>query len=224
MTSASCSTHAGDLLHAAEPDAGCTLCPRFAALREPTLDAASGWPHPLNPVGASSARLLIVCLEPVREEVDSGSTPTFCDTEGSALLLDVLHEIGFLPHHPTRHSTALELADCRIVSAMRCVAPNNIPLPSEIATCNQFLRSELQTMSNLQVVLALGVLAHNATVTACGIPMTRAPFRSGQIMVMPDGLRLADSPHLSRANIAKGMVTHEGLQDLLRNIRNHLTG
>ena len=43
----------------------------------------------------------------------------------------------------------LTLRDCRIVNAVRCVPPANLPEPSEVSTCNRFLASELHGLAEL---------------------------------------------------------------------------
>ena len=92
---------------------------------------------------------------------------------------------------------------------MRCAACHR-PIcrkPVEVRTCNRFLRSELEAIRPLRVVLALGVLAHSAVLAACGIPVSRLRFRHGQILTLPDGLLLADSYHVSRYNTNTGRLT-----------------
>ena len=103
----------------------------------------------------------------------------------------------------------LTLRDCRIVNAVRCAPPANLPEPGEVSTCNRFLASDLAIMPNVQAVLALGVLAHAAVLKACGIPATRIRFRHGDIHELPDGLLLADSYHVSRYNTNTGRLTAE---------------
>lgn len=109
----------------------------------------------------------------------------------------------------------LALKGCRIVNAVRCAPPANLPEPREVATCNRFLAAELQAMVNLRVVLALGVLAHAAVLKACGIPPTRIRFRHGEIHALPDGLLLADSYHVSRYNTNTGRLTTAMFEDMV---------
>ena len=50
----------------------------------------------------------------------------------------------------------LELIDCRITNAVRCVPPENKPTPAEIATCRDFLKPTIAEMKNLRALVALG--------------------------------------------------------------------
>ncbi len=103
----------------------------------------------------------------------------------------------------------LALANCRIVNAVRCVPPANLPVPAEVAACNPYLAGELRGLPNLRVVLALGVLAHAAVLRALGMPQTRIRFAHGAIHELPDGLLLANSYHVSRYNTSTRRLTTE---------------
>jgi uracil-DNA glycosylase family 4 len=118
----------------------------------------------------------------------------------------------------------MELTGCRIANAVRCVPPENLPLPVEIRACNDFLKAELAAMSNLRVVLALGVVAHNALLRARAIPAARFPFRHGAQHHLPDGLVLADSYHVSRYNTSTRRLTPEMFVDVVKGIQPMLTG
>ena len=73
--------------------------------------------------------------------------------------------------------------------------------------CNQFLAAELAGLPKVRVVLALGVLAHAATVRAAGIPPSRIKFKHGQMLELPNGWLLANSYHVSRYNTNTGVLT-----------------
>jgi uracil-DNA glycosylase len=62
-------------------------------------------------------------------------------------------------------------------------------------------------MPRLRAVLALGVVAHNALLRAKGIPASRIGFAHGAIHVLPDGLLVADSYHVSRYNTSTKRLT-----------------
>ena len=56
-----------------------------------------------------------------------------------------LQEFGFARgDYQERADDGLELLDCRITNAVRCVPPENKPLPVEINTCRDFLVSDAQ--------------------------------------------------------------------------------
>ena len=110
----------------------------------------------------------------------------------------------------------LNLEHCRIVNAVRCVPPANLPKPVEIVTCNRFLIAELNAMTHLRAILALGVVAHAAVLRAFGLPIARVRFGHGAIHELPRGLLLADSYHVSRYNTNTGRLTAGMFESALR--------
>jgi uracil-DNA glycosylase family 4 len=140
----------------------------------------------------------------------------FTGDHAGILLYETLLRFGLASGiYKAEPNDGLALHDVRIVNAVRCVPPANLPEPAEVTTCNRFLAAELQAMPNLRAVLALGVLAHAAVLKAVGIPVARIRFRHGDITRLPDGLLLADSYHVSRYNTNTGRLTDRMFQDVI---------
>ncbi len=108
-----------------------------------------------------------------------------------------------------RPDDGMELTGCRVTNAVRCVPPANLPEPAEIRACNTFLQGELQGMPRLRVVLALGVLAHDACLRALELKRSATRFSHGALHPLPGGLLLADSYHVSRYNTSTRRLTTE---------------
>ena len=64
----------------------------------------------------------------------------------------------------------------RITNAVKCLPPDNKPLPAEIKTCNQYLAAELAELDSVKAVLALGTVAHEAVLIASGLKRSAAKF------------------------------------------------
>ncbi|MGH7069106.1 MAG: uracil-DNA glycosylase family protein, partial [Acetobacteraceae bacterium] len=139
------------------------------------------------------------------------------------LLYGTLHHLGLATgSYAEAANDGLRLAGCRITNAVRCAPPANLPTPEEIKTCNRFLLGELQTMTRLRAVLALGVVAHTAVLRAAGMPLGRMRFRHGAIHELPDGLLIADSYHVSRYNTNTGRLDEAMFQDVILALRRRL--
>ena len=83
--------------------------------------------------------LLIVGLAPGLQGANRTGRPFTGDYAGD-LLYATLLEYGFARGvYQARPDDGLKLVDCRISNAVRCVPPQNKPLPVEINTCRQFL-------------------------------------------------------------------------------------
>jgi uracil-DNA glycosylase len=65
-------------------------------------------------------------------------------------------------------------------------------------------------------------LAHAAALRACGLPVSHKRFAHGAIHVLPDGLLLANSYHVSRYNTSTRRLTTEmfesAVADLLKRL------
>ncbi len=153
--------------------------------------------------------LLIVGMAPGVRGANRTGRP-FTGDHAGILLYETLQATGLATgSYDAAPDDSLALKNCRVVNAVRCVPPANLPQPVEIRACNQFLSAELRGLPALRAVLALGVLAHAAVLQACGIPVSRIRFRHGAIHELPDGLLLADSYHVSRYNTNTGVLTRD---------------
>lgn len=206
------------------PAHDCALCPRLAAYRAQNRADNPDWFNaPVPSFGPQTARLMIVGMAPGVRGANRTGRPFTGDYAG-VLLYETLLKFGFA-HNPggqgygASADDGLQLSDCRIVNAVRCVPPANLPLPAEASTCNRFLVSELAAMPQLQIVLALGVLAHAAVLRASGLPVSRLRFQHAAIHMLPDGLRLVDSYHVSRYNTSTRRLTTSMFEAVVAEIR-----
>jgi uracil-DNA glycosylase len=104
---------------------------------------------------------------------------------------------------------------------VRCVPPENKPLPAEIANCRPFLVGTIAAMPKLKVVLALGRVAHDSTVAALGLRRNAAPFAHGAVHAAGK-LTLYDSYHCSRYNTNTGVLTEAMFRSVFAAIRQSL--
>ena len=215
---------AGAALLRTEPDRNCPLCPRLAAFREAARVREPNWFNsPAPSFGDPKGRLLIVGLAPGLQGANRTGRPFTGDFAGD-LLYATLLEYGFAKGvYQARPDDGLTLVDCRIGNAVRCVPPQNKPLPLEINTCRQFLVATIETMANLRAIVALGRVAHESTLKALRLRAAAAPFAHGAIH--PAGaLKLYDSYHCSRYNTNTGVLTPEMFRSVFAKVRADLDG
>jgi uracil-DNA glycosylase len=189
------------------PGRDCPRCPRLVAFREEWRAREPDWFNaPVESFGAADAALLIVGLAPGLRGANRTGRPFTGDYAGD-LLYATLLEYGFAKgEYQARPDDGLQLVDCRITNAVRCVPPENKPTPEEIATCRQFLLATIDEMPRLQAILALGRIAHETTVVARGGRRSQYPFAHGAVHAI-GGLKLFDSYHCSRYNTNTGVLT-----------------
>jgi len=75
------------------------------------------------------------------------------------------------------------------------------------ALCVPHLRETLRRLQNLQAVITVGTSAHLAVLSACGIPMTRVPYRPGTVTQLPDGLHVAAADVNGSAHAARRLMS-----------------
>jgi uracil-DNA glycosylase family 4 len=105
---------------------------------------------------------------------------------------------------------------------VRCLPPENKPVPAEAAACRPFLRAEIEAMADLKIVLALGRIAHDAVLAALGRRASSAKFAHGAFHELPGGRLLADSYHCSRYNTNTRRLTPEMFEAVFAAIARHL--
>jgi uracil-DNA glycosylase len=215
MTSLSAST-------SIEPGRNCPLCPRLAEFRAQARAKAPDWHNaPVASFGDANAQLLIVGLAPGLQGANRTGRPFTGDYAGD-LLYATLLEYGFAKGvYQARPDDGLKLVDCRISNAVRCVPPQNKPLPAEINTCRQFLVSTIATMPRLRAIIALGRIAHESTLKALGLRNGAAPFAHGAVHGA-GAVRLYDSYHCSRYNTNTRVLTPEMFRNVFAKVRKDL--
>ena len=207
-------------------DVACRRCPRLAAFLDEVREANPGyWCAPVPPFGDSAARLLIVGLAPGMHGANATGRPFTGDYAG-ILLYRTLHAFGFanLPDAVVA-GAALRLADCRITNAVKCLPPANKPLPIEAANCNGYLAADLAAVPAGGAVLALGRIAHDATLRALGArPAAHAFAHAARHELMTGGRSVAlfDSYHCSRYNTNTRRLTEAMFHDVFVAIAEYL--
>ena len=202
-----------------EPDRDCPLCPRLAEFRGQARAKQPDWFNsPVPSFGDSGARLLIVGLAPGMQGANRTGRPFTGDYAGD-LLYATLLEYGFAKgSYQARPDDGLSLVDCRICNAVRCVPPQNKPLPAEINTCRPYLVGRIETMPNLRAILVLGRIAHDTTLKALGLRAAAAPFSHGAVH-KAGAFKLYDSYHCSRYNTNTRVLTPEMFRSVFANVR-----
>ena len=210
------------------PASNCPLCPRLAAFRAENRAAFPDWHNaPVESFGPISARLLVVGLAPGLRGANRTARPFTGDFAGD-LLYPPLADHGFTfgafaARADARADDGLEMVDCRIANAVRCVPPENRPTTSEFKACLPFLTAEMAAMPRLAVILALGKGAHDQVLRATGaLPLSARRFGHGAEHDLPNGLILADSYHCSRYNTNTGRLTPAMFDSVVAAVRARL--
>lgn len=190
------------------PALDCPLCPRLVAFRAANRRAFPDWLNqPVPSFGDPRARLLIVGLAPGLRGANRTGRP-FTGDHAGIILYDTLLRFGFARgRFEARSDDTLELVDCRIANAARCVPPENKPTGGEVRTCRAFLIDELIVDPAPSVILPLGSIAHQSVLRALGLRVAGHPFQHGLVQDLGHGRTLVSSYHCSRYNLNTGKLT-----------------
>ncbi len=191
----------------------CRDCPRLARfLGEVRQDHPDYYARPVPSFGAHKAELLIVGLAPGMHGANRTGRP-FTGDHAGILLYRTLHEFGFASRgESVSADDSLRLINCRIANAVKCLPPQNKPLPQEIRGCNRYLAAELRAAPP-RAILALGRIAHEAVLMACGEKPASRKFAHHAVHELrptaagAKGMRLYDCYHCSRYNTQTKRLT-----------------
>ena len=206
------------------PGHDCAICPRLAEFREAQRIRQPDWYNaPVPAFGALDARFLIVGMAPGLKGANQTGRPFTGDYAGD-LLYATLGKFGWAQgKYAARSDDGVSLHDCRVTNAVRCVPPQNKPTGPEVNGCRRFLEDEITAMKCLEVILALGGLAHGAVVTTLGHRKSAWKFGHNVRHELPGGPVLFNSYHCSRYNTNTGRLTKVMFEDVFRAIDYHFS-
>ena len=207
------------------PNADCRLCPRLADFRDEQRAAHPDWFNaPVPAFGDRDCQVLIAGLAPGMRGANRTGRPFTGDYAGD-LLYATLSKFGLAEgQYQARPDDGMELNNCLILNAVRCLPPQNKPTPAEIKQCNSFFAGEIATLPRLKCILALGRIAHEAILTGQGLVRSRYPFGHNARHDLPGGLVMFNSYHCSRYNTNTGRLTEAMFEQVFEQIAAFLDG
>ena len=207
----------------------CRDCPRLATFLDETRAQYPGYfCKPVPAFGAARPKLFVVGLAPGMHGANRTGRPFTGDHAGE-LLYRTLHKFGFANQPNTVDADGaldprLQLIDCRISNAVKCLPPQNKPTTDEIRTCNLYLATELAGLPKSTAILTLGGIAHDAVLLSVGMKKSAAKFGHAAMHPLPGGQTLFNSYHCSRYNTNTRRLTEATFHDVFDLIKKHLHG
>jgi uracil-DNA glycosylase len=212
----------------------CRACPRLVEYRERVARykrrqyrAWDYWGRPLPGFGDPKARVLLVGLAPAAHGANRTGRMFTGDRSG-AWLFSALHRAGFANQAESiDRNDGLRLDDAYIAAVVRCAPPGNKPSRAEIEQCRGYLARELQLLSRVRVVVALGRVAMDgylAARVAIGqpLPRPRPAFGHGAVHYLGDVV-LVTSYHPSQQNTQTGRLTRAMFDRIFVTVRRVLS-
>jgi uracil-DNA glycosylase len=189
-------------------DPDCRRCPRLAAFLDSVqLEHPDYYCRPVPAFGDPKARLVLVGLAPGMHGANRTGRP-FTGDHAGIILYATLHKFGLASAAvSTAADDGLQLLGTRITNSVKCLPPANKPSPAEIKSCNDYLSAELAQSPDAHVILALGAIAHDAVLRACGLRGGGYRFAHAAEHALTGGRVLVDSYHCSRYNTQTRRLT-----------------
>lgn len=198
--------------------ADCRACPRLVAWREQVAVEKRAsfrdqeyWGRAVPGFGDPAARVLVAGLAPAAHGANRTGRVFTGDRSGDWLYAS-MYRNGFA-NQPTsvRADDGLALLDAYVSAAVRCAPPANRPTPEERDRCLPYFVRELELLSDVRVIVALGAFAYQAVWTALGasavaLPRPRPKFAHG-LEVPTDRATILGCFHPSQQNTFTGKLT-----------------
>jgi uracil-DNA glycosylase len=210
----------------------CELCPRLrehctrmAEIKRRAYLDWKYWGKPVPAFGDPKARVLILGLAPAAHGANRTGRMFTGDRSGD-WLYRALHQTGFASQ-PTSVSRGdgLVLRDVYITASARCAPPDNKPTIEELRNCRPYLERELELLTNLKVIVALGKIAFDqylGILKSWGVIASRSgfPFGHNRLFRIAAGQpMLLSSYHPSQQNTSTGKLTEAMLLAVFRQAR-----
>ena len=214
----------------------CRACPRLVGWREAvaadkrrSFEDQPYWGRPIAGWGSATPAVVIVGLAPAAHGGNRTGRIFTGDRSGDWLFAS-LYRVGLAAQPMSEHAgDGQALVNTRMVAAVRCAPPGNLPTPGERDTCAAWLDAELrQVLSSVRVIVCLGSYAWDSAVRALsrlefGIPRPRPRFGHGSRLevrhAVPNievaGPVLLGCFHPSQQNTFTGKLTEPMLDAVL---------
>ena len=179
------------------------------------------WGKPITGFGDQNGKILFVGLAPAAH----GGTRTgrvFTGDKSSEFLYKCLYKAKISNQSKSKHrNDGLKLKKAYITTALKCVPPGDKPEKNELDNCFDFFNSEIASLTNLKVIVALGKIAfdackyfykskHNFT--------EKINFAHDKIYKLPDNIFLVGCYHPSPRNVNSGRINEQKMTSLFKKV------
>jgi uracil-DNA glycosylase len=219
-----------DLAQLVAEIAACRKCTRLVRCREAAASsppkrflAEDYWARPVPGFGDPAARLLVVGLAPAAHGGNRTGRVFTGDRSGDWLYA-ALHRAGFANQAASiRRGDGLTLSGAYVSCVVRCAPPDNKPTPKERDRCVRYLVQELELLTNVRAIVALGGFAWEGVLLAAAtlghaIPRPKPKFgHAAEARVGP--WQLVASYHVSQQNTFTGRLTEPMLDRVFARAR-----
>ncbi|MBE60484.1 MAG: uracil-DNA glycosylase [Candidatus Marinimicrobia bacterium] len=211
----------------------CDRCPRIVDFRTKVAREKrkqfrdwTYWGKPIPGYGDPKGELLLVGLAPAAHG-GNRTARVFTGDKSADFLVNSLHAEG-LSNQPNSDALddGLELNNTFMTPVLKCVPPQDKPTAAELQNCAPFFRKEMELLTQVKVILALGKIGFDGCLKYFrhdfDLKMKDYPFGHDKRYVLPNGMILWGCYHPSPRNVNTGRMNFEMMTQLLRKIKKTL--
>ena len=181
------------------------------------------WGKPITGYGDSKAQVLMIGLAPAAHG-GNRTGRVFTGDKSADFLFKCLYQAK-LANQPTSNyrDDGLKLHNLYLTAALKCVPPGDKPTPSELKTCFRFFKNEINLLSKVDIIVALGKIAFDACLNFYkeDYPIKNKDFifSHGAKYELPDKKILIGSYHPSPRNVNTGRIDIRKMVKLLKEVK-----
>ena len=206
----------------------CNLCPRLVRFRKKISKEKrkqyineTYWGKPITGFGDIKGKILIVGLAPAAH----GGTRTgrvFTGDRSSEFLYKCLYKANISNQPKSEYrDDGLKLKKAYITTALKCVPPGDKPKKNELDNCFSFFNSEITSLKNLKVIVALGKIAFDACTYFYKSKYKlneKINFAHDKVYKLPNNIFLVGCYHPSPRNVNTGRINETKMTNLFRKV------
>ena len=174
------------------------------------------WGKPVPGYGDHLASIIIVGLAPAAHG-GNRTGRVFTGDKSADFLMMCMHEVGL--------QDGLELKNCYMTPALKCVPPGDKPTAEELRNCFTYFNDEINLLSKATCMLALGKIAFDACLrfwrSQFELKVKDFPFKHHAVYTLPNNFHLISSYHPSPRNVNTGRLTKNMMLELLRDLKKY---
>jgi len=208
----------------------CRQCSRLVNFREKIAKEKrkqylheTYWGKPITGYGDLNANLLMVGLAPAAHG-GNRTGRVFTGDKSADFLFKCLYEakLSNQPNSDYRND-GLILYNTYLTAALKCVPPEDKPKANELKTCFTYFKKEINFLTNINTILALGKIAFDACINFYKldfeIKSKDYAFSHGKKFILPDNKVLVGSYHPSPRNVNTGRINFKKMVLLLEDVK-----
>jgi len=179
------------------------------------------WGKPITGFGDQNGKILFVGLAPAAH----GGTRTgrvFTGDKSSKFLYKCFYKAKISNQPKSEHiDDGLKLKEAYITTALKCVPPGDKPQKNELDNCFNFFNSEVASLKNLKVIVALGKIAFDACKYFYKSKYNfneKINFAHDKIYNLPNNILLVGCYHPSPRNVNTGRIDEKKMTNLFKKV------